>query len=51
MRYKRDTRKKRFLTALTEQGTVTMPRKPQESRARQFIAGEMKILSLRINGM
>lgn len=50
MRDKRDTRKKRFIDALTEQGTVYPPHRPQESRARRFIAGEMKILSLRIFG-
>jgi hypothetical protein len=51
MRYKRDTRKKKFIDALTEQGTVYHAAQAAGSRARQFIAGEMKILSLRIFGM
>ena len=47
---KRDRQKKRFIDALTVEGTVYHAAQLPESRARQFIAGEMKILSLRING-
>jgi len=50
MRDKRDSRKKRFIAALTAQGTFTMLPKLLGSLARLLIAGYGKSLTSRING-